>query len=307
MAARHGIDLLVANDEDTMLRALPAMDALWVTPTYYSSAIPRAVALERGALRWIGLTSAGYDVLAAQGVAPGVITTYAAGVHGPAVAEHAVALLLAAVRRLPAAFDRQRDARWDRAIVARLRSVEDMTVTIVGLGAIGRDIARRLRPFGARLIGVSRRGRADAVVDAVFRAERLHEALAQSDAVIVAVAMSEETRHLIDAAAFAAMRPGTVFVNVARGAVVDRAALLSAIAAAAVDGVALDVTDPEPLPPGDPLWNAPDTLITPHLGSFGSRAAGARLAEHLRQNLTRLAAGEPLAGVVDPPYPTPEV
>jgi phosphoglycerate dehydrogenase-like enzyme len=225
--------------------------------------------------------------------------TYAVTVHGPAVAEHAVALLLALVRQLPRAFAAQADAGWDApAMIGSLRSLEDLTVAIVGFGAIGGAIAARLRPLAKRIIGVSRLGHADARADEMFPSTRLHDALAQSDAVILAVTFSEETRHLIDAAALAAMPANGLVVNVSRGPVVDGAALHRALAGGRLGGAALDVTDPEPLPAGDPLWHTPGVIITPHIATFGSRATGRRLADQYERNVDRFERGEPLEGTI---------
>jgi phosphoglycerate dehydrogenase-like enzyme len=298
LAARRGFAFTVAADADAVIRALPDADALWITPSTYDPAIPRAAAAAgTGRLRWMALTSAGYDAVIARGRIPNVVTTYASGVYAPVVAEHALALLLASVRGIGPALDAQRAATWDRALPARLRSLEDMTVAIVGFGAIGRALARLLRPLAARIVGVNRSGAADPLADAMFPAHAVHDALAQSDAVVLAVTLDDGTRGLIDAPAFAAMRPGAVLVNVARGPVVDAAALRDALASGHVYA-ALDVTDPEPLPPDDALWSAPGALITPHVGGFGSRAVAHRLVAHIERNVDRLLANETLEGVV---------
>ncbi|HEY5349273.1 MAG TPA: hypothetical protein VIJ64_06065 [Candidatus Lustribacter sp.] len=170
LARRRGLDFFVARDERELLAALPGADALWITPTFYQPAVPRAVRAEPGRLKWIGLTSAGYDVLLRAGVPPGVQMTYAVAVHGPAVAEHAVALLLALLRQLPRAIAAQTSGAWDApAMIAGLRSLEDLTVAIVGFDRRGR--ARRhagerargerlARPGPRRCRAVPRAGRA---------------------------------------------------------------------------------------------------------------------------------------------------
>jgi len=299
VARRIGLDFIVARDEQELLRELPRADALWITPTFYRPAVPQAVTAELGRLKWIGLTSAGYDVLLRAGVPPGVTMTYAVTVHGPAVAEHAVALLLALVRQLPRAIAAQVHADWNSpAMVSSLRSLEDLTVAIVGLGSIGGSVAERLRPLVKRIVGVSRSGNADARADAMFPSTQLHAALAESDAVILTVAFTAETRHLIDAAALAAIPANGLIVNVARGPVVDAAALRHALEAGRLAGAALDVTDPEPLPAADPLWHTPGVIITPHIATFGSRATGLRLAAQYERNVARFIRGETLEGTI---------
>ncbi len=132
----------------------------------------------------------------------------------------------------------------------------------------------------------------------MFPSARLHDALAQSDAAILTVSFTDETRRLIDAAALAAMPEHGLLVNVSRGPVVDGAALQHALADGHLAGAALDVTDPEPLPAGDPLWHTPGVIITPHIATFGSRATGRRLADQYARNLERFARGEALEGTV---------
>ena len=299
LAARRGLDFTVARDDDELRRALPGADALWITPSMYRGWIPQAVDAQRGPLRWLGLTSAGYDVLMRLGAPRDVTLTYAVTVHGPAVAEHAVALLLALVRQVPPAVEAQLDRRWDQPpILARLQSLEDLRVAIVGFGAIGGGIAERLRPLCKQIIGVSRSGGPDARADVMYAHVQLHAALAAADVAILAVTLNDETRGMIDAAALRALPPGALVVNVARGPVVVTDALLDALASGHLGGAALDVTDPEPLPPEHPLWTAPGVLITPHVGSFGSRATGKRLADQYERNLERFARGEELEGTI---------
>jgi phosphoglycerate dehydrogenase-like enzyme len=299
LAERKGLDFIVARDENELLRELPGADALWITPSFYQPAVPQAITARRGRLRWIGLTSAGYDVLVRAGVPPDVTMTYAVTVHGPAVAEHAVALLLALVRQLPRAIGAQDNANWNApAMIGSLRSLEDLTVAIVGFGSIGGSVAERLRPLAKRIVGVSRTGDPDVRADAMYPSSRLHDALAQSDAVILTVTLTRETRHLIDAAALAAMPPDALVVNVARGPVVDGTALHAALVAGRLAGAALDVTEPEPLPAGDPLWRTPGVIVTPHIASFGSRATGRRLADQYERNVDRFSRGETLEGTI---------
>ena len=302
LAARRELDFLAARSDDELRAALPGADALWITPTFYKPAVPQTINANRGALKWIGLTSAGYDVLLRAGAPADVTMTYAVTVHGPAVAEHAVALLLGIVRQFPRAAIAQAANTWDFAgINPQLRSLEDLTVTIVGFGAIGAGIAERLRPMCKRILGVSHSGKADPRADAIFPHTRMHDALKQSDAVVIAVTLNDETHHLFDAAALRSLPPGALLVNVSRGAVVDSVALQAALAAGHIAGAGLDVTDPEPLPADDSLWHMPGVLITPHVGSFGSRATGKRLADQYERNLERFARGEELEGTIHLP------
>lgn len=301
LGKRLGLDLIVADDLDEFVRVLPTAEVLWITPTYYTATVPEVLRKHPGTLRWIGLTSAGYDPVLKFGYPKGAIVTNAGDAHGPLVAEHALVLLLMLIRQFPLIGRQQAEARWDQSLIPALRSIEDLTVTVVGLGSIGGQIARRLRAFGARTLGVSRSGAPSDLVDAVFPRARLHDALAQSDAVVLAVPMNDDSRHMIDAAAFAALPPHALLVNVARGAVVDSAALLAALREKRLAGAALDVTDPEPLPADSPLWAEPGVVISPHVGGLGSIAVGRRLTELFARNVAHLAAGEALEATLELP------
>jgi phosphoglycerate dehydrogenase-like enzyme len=216
------------------------------------------------------------------------------------VAEHAIALMLAMVKRLPAAFAAQARRAWQPQIGQGMGTLSGRTLVIVGCGSIGREAARRAAGLGMRVIGVARTVRPIAGADEVVDASRLDETLGRADVVLVAVPSNPATRGLIDAGRLAACRPGTLLVNVARGNVVAAGALLDALRSGALGGAALDVTDPEPLPPDDPLWDAPNLIVTPHVsGSIGPQGL-VRLAEHVLANLRREADGQTPLHLVSP-------
>jgi phosphoglycerate dehydrogenase-like enzyme len=298
VAKRCNLDYLEASTEAMLLEQLGEADALWITPTYYTPAVAAAIAANRGPLRWLALTSGGYDVLTRIGVSTDLQLTYAAGVHAPSVAEHTVAQLLALVRQFPTVFDQQRAHQWSTALVPALRSLEDMTVTIVGFGAIGRAIAERLRPLAKRIVGVTRSGTADTGADEVLPLARLDEALATTDALVLAVSMNDDSVRLLDARRMALLPDGAFVVNIARGTVIETNALVDALTSGRLGGAALDVTDPEPLPADHPLWSAPRLLITPHVSSFGSRSTAGRLADQFVRNVARFSRGEELEGLI---------
>lgn len=299
VARRLGIELTSADDLETLARDVPEADALWMVPSKYDAAVAEILKTKAQRLRWIGMTSIGYDPLLRFGIPAGVAVTNTGDIQGPVVAEHAVMLLAALVRQLPAIHAKQLAGEWDASVMHRLRSLEDMTAALVGFGSIGRETARRLRGFGTRIVAVRASGKPDELADETFAPDRLHAALAAADAVVLAVPMNAGTRGLIDRAAFAAMRPHTLLVNVARGPVVDTAALRDALHDERIAGAALDVTDPEPLPAGDPLWSDPRVLISPHVGGFGSAAVSQRLARLFERNARHVLAGEPLEACVD--------
>jgi phosphoglycerate dehydrogenase-like enzyme len=195
-------------------------------------------------LQWIHFTSAGIDGGLRMGLPDWVTVTNATGVKAGMVSEHALALLLALVRRLPEFQADQLARHWrhDDAM-AQVATLEGASVCVVGLGAIGRAVARKAKAFDARVIAVSRAGAPDDDVEQVFGRDRICEALALADAVVICTSSDPESFHLIDAAALAAMRRKALLVNVARGDIVDGAALIAALEAGRLGGAALDVTE----------------------------------------------------------------
>jgi len=265
---------------------------LWV-PDYGTAATVMDRAGEIEGLRVIQLQSAGYDGMLER-LPAGVTLCNARGVHDDATAEHAVGLLLAALRGLPEAVRAQDRGEW---LAPRMyRSLADSHVLVLGYGSIGRAVAERLLAMRALVTAVASRERDDDLVGRVRAMDALPDLLPQADAVVVLLPLGEQTRGVVDAGMLARLPSGAVVVNVARGAVVDTDAVL---AEAGRLRFALDVTDPEPLPSGHPLWSAPDVLVTPHVAG-GTTAMLPRMAALVRAQLERCARGEPLANVVSP-------
>jgi len=248
-------------------------------------------------LEVVQLFTAGYDHVLAH-LPSGVTLCNAAGVHDASTAEFAVALMLAAQRGIPE-FARARErGEWigQRAWPA----LGDRRVLIVGYGRIGRALAARLAPFEVSLTAVASRPRAgDDVVERVHGFDELPWLLPHHDIVVLLTPLTDTTRGLADAAFLASMPDGALVVNVARGQVLDTAALLAETATGRLRA-ALDVTDPEPLPPDHPLWHAPGVLVAPHVGGAGDTFRP-RMVRLLREQLTRYAAGAPLLHVVAGP------
>ena len=293
----EGITLVVPADAEAACAALQEADAalLMGASPGYSAALAQAVrAAPR--LRWLQLISTGQEGVEAHGVPPHLTVTGVGETAAPVVAEHALALLLAVARRIGDAAVQGARAEWSHAHAADITSLEGRTLCLAGYGRIGREIARRAQAFGMECIAVNRSGRNDApdLARTVYPLARLHEALAQSDAVAISLPDAPGIRGVFDAAAWRACRPGSLVVNVGRGTVVDSDSLAAALAEGHIAGAGLDVTDPEPLPPQHALWRAPGALITPHVGGAGSAAGMARLLELLRDNLRRFRTGEPL-------------
>ncbi|HEX5929736.1 MAG TPA: 2-hydroxyacid dehydrogenase [Solirubrobacterales bacterium] len=232
-------------------------------------------------------------------VPAGIPVCNARGAHDAAVAEWVVGAILAMQRKLPDHLDAQRESRW-RDVVAGgewqppyAGDLEGATVLILGHGSIGAAVERRLQPFGVELLRVASRERAG-----VQAAAALPELVPRADVVVLLVPLTPATEGMIDAELLSAMRPGTLLVNAGRGALVDQPALTAAL----YDGrlrAALDVTDPEPLPADDPLWSAPNLLLTPHIAGDTPRRFR-RSWELVGEQVSRLRDGRPLLNVVRP-------
>jgi phosphoglycerate dehydrogenase-like enzyme len=238
-------------------------------------------------LRLVQLLSAGAEQFAGR-LPEGVLLCNARGAHTPATAEWAVTALLAAQRGIPEFVRRQDEGRWARSTQ---RSVVGARVLVVGAGDIGRAIGRMLAGFDAEVTYVARTAR-----DGVRGTEELPQLLPQADVVVLIVPVTDATRGLADARFLAAMKDGALLVNAARGVVVDTDALLAELTSGRLRA-ALDVTDPEPLPEGHPLWSAPGVLITPHVAG-DVPGTNERAAATVTAQLRRVLDGEPLANVV---------
>ncbi|HTD38029.1 MAG TPA: D-2-hydroxyacid dehydrogenase [Candidatus Limnocylindrales bacterium] len=294
LAAKHGVASAAVEDAEAMRRELADADAFWTWPAFYDAELVTLLERHAPRLRWVQLPTMGYDPVELHGVPPGVTVTSAGDAYAPTVSEHAVAMLLALVRRIPEAVRNSTTGTWDQTNAIRIGTLNGATVAVIGFGNIGRAVAERLRGFGARVVAVTRSGRADPLADETAPEDALHDVLARSDAVVLAVPLNARTRHLLDARALAAMRPHALVINVARGGVIDHDALRDALAAGRIGGAGLDVTDPEPLPADDPLWRMPNVLITPHVAGYGGDVAPRRILALVERNLERFIAGEPL-------------
>jgi phosphoglycerate dehydrogenase-like enzyme len=229
-----------------------------------------------------------------------VVLTNLRGVHGPAIADHVFAMLLLLSRDLRFHLANQATGTWGREGSGRRPiALQGRTLLVVGLGGIGSEVAQRGHGFGMHVLA-TRRSEAPkpAFVEEVGRPEDLMALLPRADVVVACVPLTAETDHLFGPAAFAAMKQGAWFVNIARGRVVDTGALLAALQAGRLAGACLDVTDPEPLPADHPLWGLPNVVITPHVAS-DAELTDARSSELLRENVRRFGAGLVLLNVVD--------
>lgn len=247
-------------------------------------------------LRWVQATSAGIGQFVRRTGLDELKAEYttAAGVHARPLAEFVMWGMLAFAKNYPLARTQQREHRWQRF---HNDDLSQATLAVVGLGGVGREVARLASALGARVVGSKRTvegiDAADLGVDELFPMTALHEMLGHADYVCLIAPHTAETEGMIDAAAFAAMKPSSVLINIGRGALVEEAALLHALREGQIQGAVLDVAPQEPLPPEHPLWDMDNVILFPHSAST-SRHENRRLTDLFVDNLQRFLAGEPL-------------
>jgi phosphoglycerate dehydrogenase-like enzyme len=271
----------------------PGADALVWLDASDLDGLTRALAAAPGA-RWVQLPFAGVELVAQAGLLdPARTWTCAKGAYAEPVAEHALMLALAGLRLLRR---RMRASSWGTAAG---ESLYDQPVTIVGGGGIAAALMGLLAPLRAQVTVVRRRSGAVPGAARTLQTAQLAQALPGARVVFVALALTPETEHIIGAAELSAMGPGAWLVNVARGRHVDTGALVDALRSRSIGGAALDVTDPEPLPGGHPLWDLDNAIITPHTADT-PQMIQRMLSRRIGRNVAAFAAGRPLEGLVDP-------
>jgi phosphoglycerate dehydrogenase-like enzyme len=286
-----GIASFAVRDGESLANRVGEADVLVISGLWQNSLLDRAKKL-----RFIQAIGAGTDQFPRDELKRrGIRLASARGVNARAVAEHAMALILALSRRLPEARDNQRAGVW-RGMIGDLSQREDelggKTLLVVGLGDIGGRLARLAKAFDMRVVGMRRDPTAGrGAADSVHPMGDLKSLLPEADFVALTCPLTRETENLVDAAALGRMKPSAHLVNLARGRVVDEAALVEALTARRIAGAALDVTAEEPLAPDSPLWGMAHVLITPHTAGETRRYED-NVIEILRDNLGRLWRGD---------------
>ncbi|MFG1792390.1 D-isomer specific 2-hydroxyacid dehydrogenase family protein [Nocardia sp. NPDC049149] len=293
------IEKAVVDNGGVVAELTEASGLIWVgTPGQFPDELPAGI-------EWVQLPAAGVEEWFASGVIakhPKVLFTSAAGAFAASVAEHALMLLLAGVRYLP---EHLRAGRWrQQDFIPHIGSLRGKTVTIVGAGGIGRALIPMLTPLGAHVIAVNRSGRAvtgPGIPDTIetIATENLARVWPRTDHVVIAAPATAATRHLIDADVLARLKPSSWVINIARGSLIDTDALVTALASGTIAGAGLDVTDPEPLPDGHPLWVLPNAIVTPH-DSNPPQLRLAAFADHVGANVRLFADGKDLIAPIDP-------
>ncbi|HEV2583288.1 MAG TPA: D-2-hydroxyacid dehydrogenase [Ktedonobacteraceae bacterium] len=298
-----GTQIIYVTSDEELAACLANLDVLcgYTLPANWREAAPR--------LHWLQFPGAGVDSLQSSGLlergSPIVITT-AAGIHATTIAEYVFGSMLMFNWNWPQMLRLQDQHIWARSASwynLGKHELSGQTLGIVGLGSIGRRIAQVGRAFRMRVLATRhtppREGQHDPDADELFPRERLHDLLSQSDYVVLSIPLSPDTEGLIGEAELRAMRQDAYLVNVARGRIVDEAALIRALREGWIAGAGLDVTETEPLPAESPLYTMPNVILTPHI-SGNSIHYNERLAALFADNLRRYRAGEPLLNRYDP-------
>ena len=287
------VEFVPVTTPEEQLRAVPGADAFigWITREAFVAAGPQ--------LRWVHAPSAGVErhVAIPELVESDVTLTNTRGSHAPTIAEHTFAMLLALTRRILELAEYQKEHAWKRP--TNPRGIMGMTMTVVGFGQIGRAIAKRAVGFDMKVIGVDARpSEPPPGVDEVWGLDRLDEALREADVVAIAAPITPETRGMIDARRIGLLKPDSYLLVVSRGGIVDEAALIAALKEGRLAGAGLDVMATEPLPPDDPLWDAPNIILTPHCSGASEQTTGA-VASITTANLRNFVTGAPLSNICD--------
>jgi phosphoglycerate dehydrogenase-like enzyme len=297
----EAVTLVEARDAETFARAIPNARVVITHNGLYTAEMAALLKTRGERLEWLHLVTAGWDALLKHGAPSAVLVSNSSGIWTPVVVEHAFAMLLGLLRGLPQIERGRVQGRWVQGEIRNsLSCLRTRTLVVLGMGSIGRAAARIAKTFDMRVIGVSRTPRPDAYADRTVEVERLSSVLPEADALLIAVPLTPATRHLVGAPELARLKPSAVLINVARGEVVDEAALVRALADGTFAGAGLDVFAEEPLPPGHALWRLQNVILSPHVGGYGDPYLLEGLAGHFRANLDRFLAGQPLQDRVSP-------
>ncbi len=273
---------------------------------YVGFGMPRALFLAGPQLKWVQTGTAGVATLLFDEMRNGdCLLTNAAGLYGPTIAEHVLAGVLHFLRAFDLAEEMRRAKHWDQSAFATpgalVREVDELQVLVIGAGGLGSEIAKRFSALGARVTGVRRRPGLGAPpgFHAIHGPSELDGLLPHADVVVLATPLTDETRAILDERRMKGLKPGVIVANVARGALLDEAALIAGLEAGRIRGAVLDVFAKEPLAAESPLWQLPRIVWTPHVSGVSPRRFWDRLQDLILDNWARYRAGDPLRNLVD--------
>ncbi len=294
-AAAGAARLHIFSNAEAASKALATADVLLGSCTVFSD--------EMKNIRWVQHFSAGVDRCGGRnGLENGdVLLTNMKGVYGAGIAEHVIAMMLSLGRQLPRFYAAQHEGKWDNGIPGKfpMLEVRGKTMLVVGLGGIGSEIAWRAKGLGMKVLATRNSSRSGpGFVDYVGLAPELHELAQKADVIVNATPLTRSTTNLFDAAFFAQVRKTAIFINIGRGKSVVTADLVAALEEGRLAGAALDVTEPEPLPSGHPLWAMDNVIITPHISAY-SDLVMKRFWVFVTENLRRYVAGEAMLNTVN--------
>lgn len=283
------------------------MDVIPEAEVYVGFGMPRPLFLAAPRLRWVQTGTAGVATLLFDEMRDGdVLLTNAAGLYGPTIAEHVVAGVLHFLRAFDIAARLRQERGWDQSVFgtphAAVREMDECRAVVIGAGGLGSEIARRLKALGAaRVTGVRRRPElgVPAGFDAIHGPEAVDALIPEADILVLATPLTAGTRQVLSAERVARLPRGAIVCNVARGALLDEAALCDALVTRRVRGAVLDVFAREPLPPESPLWHLENVLQTPHVSGVSPQRFWDRFRDLILDNWARYRAGESLRNVVD--------
>jgi len=298
LSAILGDDLKVVDTPEQLVAAIPEADALFMGDMLYVGQTREAILNTAKRLKWIQILTAGYDNAKQYGVPAGVQVTNVGDALAPGVGLHAISLLLTLQRQVPFFLKNQEKHGWDRSASAKAVIPLGQTCAVLGFGYIGREIARLMRAMGSHVIGVSRSGAPDSGADEMQPMAKLDDVLKRADSIMISLPLDNATHHLINARTLSLCKKNAIIVNIARGGIIDQIALTEALKNGTIAGAGLDVTDPEPLPPEHPLWDAPNLYISPHFAGAAGAITTDRISEAAAQNCERFKRGDALQNVV---------
>jgi len=291
--AAPSVEIVVAENKDDALNKVVDVDAIYGTVT------PELIRAGKK-LRWVQVTSAGVEgYLSPELVESDIILTNAKGVYAIHIAEHVMALILNFGRAINILIHRQKDEIWESRANLPVIEINGLTLGLLGLGGIGLEVGKSAHALGMRILAVDpTQTHQPDYVENLWRLNKLHDMLRESDFVAICCPLTSQTRKMMSTEEFKCMKPTAYLINIARGGIVDQEALIKALEAKEIAGAGLDVTVPEPLPKGNPLWQMENVIITPHMAGQ-SPVSSQRLMKIFTENLRRFVNSEPLLNVVD--------
>jgi phosphoglycerate dehydrogenase-like enzyme len=287
-----GCEFIEGTDAQVAAQHLPRAEIVYGLPDIKGLAAAKSV-------KWIQLASAGVPApLCPVAKEHNVRVTNLAGLYGPTIAEHAIAMMLILSRNLQVVERNQAAKKWDRTVAGTMRDLHGKTLAVVGLGNIGQNIARLAKGFGMRVVGVRRTPRPTPFTDRVYPVAEMKPMLAEADYIAVAAPLTKETDGMLGTAEFQAARQGAFYINVSRGSIAQEAALLEGLRSGRIAGAGLDVFAVEPLPAEHPFWTMRNVVVSPHY-SGETTNTGALPAQRFARNLRNYLAARDLEGPVN--------